>query len=104
MLPHGQYHRADALVDAIHAARGFHPGYRAVHALGRIYRGTFTATDDGATLSRAVHLQPGAVVPTTVRFSSNSADPEAPLSPIAALATKFYLDDGTATDRVALTL
>jgi len=104
MQPHGQYHRAHTLVDAIHETRGFHPGFRAVHALGRIYRGTFTASGDGAALTRAVHFQPGAVVPVTARFSSNSADPEAPLSPIAAMATKFYLDDGTVTDLIALNL
>lgn len=104
MQPHGQYHHAPALVAAIHAARGFHPGYRAVHALGRIYRGTFSATGDGAALTRAVHFQPGATVPITVRFSSNASDPEAPLSPIAAMAAKFYLDDGTVTDLVALNL
>ena len=104
MQPHGQYHRAHELVEGIHATQGFHPGFRAVHALGRIYRGTFTASGDGASLTRAVHLQPGAVVPATVRFSSSAADPEAPLSPIAAMATKFYLDDGTVTDLIALNL
>ena len=104
MQPHGQFHRAHELVEGIHATAGFHPGFRAVHALGRIYRGTFTASGDGASLTRAVHLQPGAVVPATVRFSSSSADPEAPLSPIAAMATKFYLDDGTVTDLIALNL
>jgi catalase len=104
MQSHGQYHHAHALVEAIHGVRGFHPGYRAVHALGRIYRGTFTASGDGAALTRAVHFQPGAAVPTTARFSSSAADPEAPLSPVAAMATKFYLDDGTVTDLVALNL
>jgi len=104
MQPHGQYHLAHELVDGIHATQGFHPGFRAVHALGRIYQGTFTASDDGAALTRAVHFQPGAVVPATARFSSSAADPEAPLSPVAAMATKFYLDDGTVTDLIALNL
>jgi catalase len=104
MQPHGQYHRAHQLVEGIHTTQGFHPGFRAVHALGRIYRGTFTAGGDGAALTRAAHLQPGVVVPATVRFSSSAADPEAPLSPVAAMATKFYLDDGTVTDLIALNL
>jgi catalase len=104
MQSHGQYHRAHDLVEGIHGSRGFHPGFRAVHALGRIYRGTFTASGDGAALTRAVHFQPGAAVPATTRFSSTSADPEAPLSPVAAMATKFYLDDGTVTDLIALNL
>jgi catalase len=102
--PHGQYHRAHELVEGIHAIQGFHPGYRAVHALGRIYRGTFTAGGDGAKLTRAVHFQPGATVPATVRFSSSGGDPEAPLTPVAAMATKFYLDDGTVTDLIAINL
>jgi catalase len=102
--PHGQYHRAHELVEGIHGVQGFHPGYRAVHALGRIYRGTFTASGDGAALTRAVHFQPGAAVLTTARFSSSSGDPEAPLTPIAAMATKFYLDDGTVTDLIGINL
>jgi len=102
--PHGQYHRAHELVEGIHGVQGFHPGYRAVHALGRIYRGTFTASGDGAALTRAVHFQPGATVPATARFSSSGGDPEAPLTPIAAIAVKFYLDDGTVTDLIALNL
>jgi catalase len=102
--PHGQYHQAHALVEGLHGLRGFHPGYRTVHALGRIYRGTFTASGDGAALTRAVHFQPGATTPATARFSSSAADPEAPLSPVAAIAVKFYLDDGTVTDLVSLSL
>jgi catalase len=104
MPSHGQYHRAHELVEGIHATQGFHPGFRAVHALGRIYRGTFTASGEGAALTRAVHFQPGAVVPATARVSSSAADPEAPLSPVAAMATKFYLDDGTMTDLIALNI
>src|SRR5262245_17680987 len=102
--PYGQYRLAPALVNTIHALRGFHPGYRAVHALGRIYRGTFTATGDGAAVTRAVHFQPGAVVPATARFSLNAADPDAPPNAITAMGTKFYLDDGTVTDMVGLNL
>ncbi len=104
MQPHGQYQRADALVTGIHQVNGFHPGYRAVHALGRIYRGSFTATGDGAALTRAAHFQPGSVVPATMRFSSASSDPEAPPSPVTAMATKFYLDNGTITDLIALNI
>lgn len=104
MQPHGQYHRADALVTGIHQVNGFHPGYRAVHALGRIYRGSFAASGDGAALTRAAHFQPGSVVSATMRFSSASSDPEAPPSPVTAMATKFYLDNGTVTDLIALNI
>jgi catalase len=104
MPSHGQYHHAHELVEGLHELRGFHPGYRTVHALGRIYRGTFTASGEGSRLTRAVHFQPGAATSATSRFSSSAADPEAPLSPVAAMATKFYLEDGTVTDLVALNL
>ena len=82
--PHGQYHHAHELVEGLHALRGFHPGYRTVHALGRIYRGTFTASGDGAALTRAVHFQPGATVPATARFSSSAADPAPQAEQVAA--------------------
>jgi catalase len=102
--PHGQYHRAHDLVQGVHGIQGFHPGFRAVHAFGRIYRGTFTASGDGAALTRAVHFQPGATTPATVRFSSTKGDPEAPFALVTGMATKFYLDDGTVTDMIALNL
>jgi catalase len=100
--PHGQYRNAPALVEAIHKARGFHPGFRALHATGRIYRCTFTASGDGAALTRAVHCQPGAVVPTTARYSYSASDPEEPPAALSTMAVKFYLDDGTVTDLVGI--
>ena len=65
MQPHGQYHRADALVTGIHQVNGFHPGYRAVHALGRIYRGSFAASGDGVGAPPVV--QPRHVIRVRVR-------------------------------------
>ena len=102
--PHGQYRHAQFLVDNVHAGQGFYPGFRAVHALGRFYRGTFTASGDGAALTRAAHFQPNSSVPVTARFSAVASDPEAPFSPIVAMATKFYLDNGTATDMISTNL
>ncbi|WP_313676530.1 catalase [Mycolicibacterium sp.] len=103
-MTHGQYHRAHDLVGAIHSAQGFHPGFRAVHALGRIYRGVFTASADGAAYTRAVHFQPGASTPVTVRFSASASDPTAGFGPITGMATKFSLPDGTVTDLLGLSL
>jgi catalase len=96
--PYGQYRYAHPLVEAIHTLRGFHPGFRAIHATGRIYRGRFIASDDGAALTRAVHCQPGAVVPVTARFSFTGTDPEEPPTALTSISIKFYLDDGTVTD------
>ena len=98
----GQYFIAAELVKMIHQNfGGFHPGYRDVHADGRYYSGTFTATPEAKKLSRAVHLQ-GEPVPVTVRYSINPlGDPWGPVSS-CSMATRFYLPDGTTTDVIAL--
>jgi catalase len=97
----------EEIVDALHAVNGGpHPGHRAVHAKGTICSGTFTATPEAKTLSRAAHLQ-GEPVETTIRFSNASGHPHAKdADPIAGrgLAVKFHLPDGEATDIVAVPL
>ena len=103
-MNHGQFYKADELVAAVHRAEGgIFETFRAAHAFGRLYTGTFTATPVAKTLSRAAHFQ-GSPVPVTVRFSGKSGDPsKKPLS-VVAMATKFYLPDGTVTDLIAITL
>lgn len=96
-----QYRLAEALVEQIHHIQGFHPGYRAIHAQGRYYLGTFTATPEARRISRAVHLQ-GQPVPVTVRHSNSpSANPFGPAGSVS-MATRFYLPDGRVTDLIAL--
>ncbi len=51
------------------APAGLSPGNRALHAKGKLYRGTFTATAEAAQLSRAAHLS-GSAVPALIRFSN----------------------------------
>src|SRR5271168_419398 len=100
-MNHGQYRVSAKLVEMIHENfQGFHPGYRGVHASGRYYAGTFTATAEAKQLSRAVHLQ-GNPVPVTVRHSNTPKNPWGPASS-ASMAVKFYLPDGTVTDLVSL--
>jgi catalase len=101
-MSHGQYRINAKLVEMIHQDfQGFHPGYRDVHASGRYYLGTFTATPEARKISRAVHLQ-GDPVPVTVRHSnSGSGNPWGPAT-TASMAAKFFLPDGTVTDLVAL--
>ena len=67
----------DQAIDAIRATGGAQPGNRALHAKGKLYRGTFTATPEAAALSRAAHLS-GAAVPALIRFSSGSGNPRQP--------------------------
>ena len=104
MMKHGQFYKADQLVAAVHkAAGGIFAGFRAAHAYGRLYAGTFTATPLAKTLSRAAHFR-GTPVPVTARLSGSSSDPaKAPVN-VAAMATKFYLPDGTVTDLIGITL
>jgi catalase len=89
----------DQAIDAIRKAGGAQPGYRALHAKGKLYRGTFTATPEARQLSRAAHLT-GATVPALVRFSSGSGNPTQPDNApgVRGLAVKFTLPDGSTTD------
>ena len=44
-MNHGQFYKADQLVAGVHNAQGgIFDTFRAAHAFGRIYAGTFTAT------------------------------------------------------------
>jgi catalase len=100
----GEFYQADQLVEAIHLSLGgYHPGFRAVHAFGRFYAGTFTATPVAKRHSRAAHFQ-GAPVPVTARFSYGGSDPDQPPTKVSAMATRFYLPDGTVTDLIGITL
>lgn len=96
---------AEQAVNAMNEVSGVHPGYRAAHAKGTLMAGTFTATSRAARLTRAPHMQ-GRPVPATVRFSNGSGDPGAPdyARSGRGLAVKLYLEDGSRTDMVALTL
>jgi catalase len=102
-MNHGQFYKADELVAAVHNAQGgIFEGFRAAHASGRIYTGTFTATPAAKALSRAAHFQ-GTPVPVTARLSGTSGNPEQKASKVVAMATKFYLPNGTVTDLIAIT-
>jgi len=89
----------DDAIDAIRGTGGAQPGYRALHAKGALYRGTFTATAEAAALSRAKYLD-GSTVPALMRFSNGSGDHEQRdgLPGVRGLAVKFTLPDGSTTD------
>jgi catalase len=94
----------DQAIAAIRETGGARPGNRALHAKGKLYRGTFTATPEAAQLSRAAHLN-GSVVPALIRFSNGSGNPHqrdgAP--GVRGMAVKFTLPDGSTTDVSAQT-
>jgi catalase len=91
-------------IDRLRAAYGGPAGYRTLHAKGRFYSGTFTATPEVTELCRAGHFD-GAPHDVTVRWSNaagnaRSADPK---PDIRGMAVKFRLPDGSATDLLGQT-
>jgi len=92
-------------IAAAHDRFGAHPGYRALHAKGTLFKGTFRPTPDGARLSRAEHLHAESV-PLTARLSNGSGNPGDPDHgfDVRGLAVKLYLPDGSKTDIVAQSL
>ncbi len=94
---------ATQIVDALNKAFGVHPGFRANHAKGLVVEGSFKASPEAATLSRAA-LFSGSTIPLTARFSDATGVPNIPDgSPNAnahGIAMKFHLPDGSDTDIV----
>jgi catalase len=82
---------------------GSNPAFRTAHAKGVVCQGTFTASKDAASLSKAAHFQGGSI-PVTVRFSNASPDPFIPdnASNPRGMAIRFRLPDGRDTDIVSL--
>jgi catalase len=91
------------LVETMRRLAGSHPGFRPVHAKGIVCSGTFRAAAGARAVCRAPHLQ-GQAVPTIMRFSNSSGDPEIHdgLPNARALAVKFQLSDGKNADILAL--
>jgi catalase len=96
---------AEQAVEAIKDIAGEHPGHRVAHAKGTLCEGTFQATSEAASLTRAPHMQGGAVR-ATVRFSNGGGDPKIPdyANEGRGMAVKLYLEDGSRTDVVGLNL
>jgi catalase len=91
------------LVETMRALAGPHPGFRPVHAKGIVCSGTFRASAGARAVSRAPHLQ-GQAVPTVMRFSNSSGDPDVHdgIPGARALAVKFQLPDGKNADILGL--
>jgi catalase len=89
----------DDAIEAIRGTGGAQPGYRALHAKGTLYRGTFTASPEARLLSRAKHLD-GSAVPALIRFSNGSGNPAQRdgLPQVRGMAVKYTLPDGSTTD------
>ncbi|MCX6398605.1 MAG: catalase [Propionibacteriales bacterium] len=90
-------------IDRIQAAFGAHGGARSLHAKGRFYSGTFTATPAAAERGSAAFLQ-GGPVPVLVRWSNGGGDVTAPdkAPDVRGMAVSFRHPDG-ATDLLGQT-
>src|SRR3954454_6046207 len=93
-----------AAVDRLRAAFRGPDKHRTLHAKGRFYAGTFTATPEASALGRAGHLT-GEPVPVLVRWSNAGGNADVPdgAQDIRGMAVKFRLPDGTATDLLGQT-
>ena len=91
------------LVETMRTLAGPHAGFRPVHAKGIVCSGAFRASAGARAVSRALHLQ-GQSVPTVMRFSNSSGDPDVQdgIANARALAVKFQLPDGKNADILAL--
>ena len=91
------------IVDALNKLFGVHPGFRANHAKGTVVEGSFKASPEASTLSKAF-LFDGSTVPVTVRFSDATGLPNIPDGSATAnphgMAIKFHSPDGDETDMV----
>ncbi len=91
-------------IDRLRAAFRGPDRHRTLHAKGRFYGGTFTATPEAAALGRARHLT-GEPVPVLVRWSNAGGNASVPdkAPDIRGMAVKFRLPDGTETDLLGQT-
>jgi catalase len=93
-----------AAIDRLRAAFRGPAGHRTLHAKGRFYSGTFTATPEATALCRAAHLD-GQPHPVTVRWSNaggNARVPD-PKPDVRGMAVKLRQPDGSATDLLGQT-
>ena len=83
---------------------GPHPGFRPAHAKGTMLAGSFTPTEEAATLSRAPHLSRPST-PVTVRFSDGTGIPAIPDNDPKAsprgMAIRFHLAEHVHTDIIS---
>jgi catalase len=81
---------------------GVHAGMRALHARGVFCAGTFRASPEAGTLSRAAHMQEPEV-PVLARLSNGSGNPDEPdaAPDVRGLAVSFELPGGSRTDVVS---
>lgn len=95
----------DQLLEALKVP-GARPELRPVHAIGIGLTGSFLASPLARDYCVAAHFRGDRPIDVTVRFSngSGSGDEHDGWSDVRGMATRFHLDDGAATDLIAMTL
>jgi catalase len=95
------------LVDQFNAMFGKHPGFRANHAKGAVFDGTFTPNPSATSFTKAAFLK-AASVPAVIRFSNSGGLPDAPDTHTSALtrgmAIKLTQPDGSEVDFVCISI
>src|SRR4030095_4842226 len=88
------------LVEAMRALAGSHPGLRPVHAKGIVCSGTFRGAPEAGRARRHRQRQE---VPTVIRFSNESENPDVHdgLANPRALSVKFQLPASQSADVLA---
>ena|SRR5688572_16531674 len=96
--------RPSEAIDRLRAAFGGPDGHRTLHAKGRFYEGTFTATPEASALCRAGHLD-ARPHPVLVRWSTASghARSKDTTPDVRGMAVKFRGDDGAPFDLLGQT-
>ena len=90
------------IVEIMRTLAGPHPGFRPVHAKGVVCSGTFRASAEASSVTRAPHFT-GRTVPTVVRFANASGDPAVHdgVPNVRSIAVKFQVADGKSADVLA---
>jgi catalase len=94
----------EEVVDRINAAFKKPKGYRTLHAKGRFYDATFTATPEATALTTAEHLN-GKPCPVVLRWSNGGGHPKVPdpAPDVRGMAVSFRPVNGATTDLLGQT-
>jgi len=94
----------EEVVNRINAAFGKPKGYRTLHAKGRFYDATFTATPEATALTTAEHFN-GKPCPVVLRWSNGGGHPKVPdpAPDVRGMAVSFRPANGATTDLLGQT-
>ena len=94
----------EEVITRINAAFGHPKGHRTLHAKGRFYDATFTATPEATALTTAEHFN-GQPCPVLLRWSNGGGHPKVPdpAPDVRGMAVSFRPANGATTDLLGQT-